>query len=59
MPPETGRAFAAIKPLRPDLVDEKAFARQVEEVQRPEGYRLLATSPQARAGDAQGACSTG
>ena len=40
-PAETGLAFAAMQALRTDLTDEPAFVKQVE-VQRPEGYRLLA-----------------
>ena len=40
--PETGLAFAAMQALRTDLADEQSFVRQVEEVQRPEGYRLVA-----------------
>jgi GNAT superfamily N-acetyltransferase len=40
--PETGRAFAAMQALRTDLADEQAFVRQVEEIQRAEGYRLVA-----------------
>ena len=31
-----------MRALRTDLADEQAFIRQVEEVQRPEGYRLVA-----------------
>jgi GNAT superfamily N-acetyltransferase len=38
---ETGLAFAAMRALRTDLTDEPSFVRQVEEVQRPEGYRLV------------------
>jgi GNAT superfamily N-acetyltransferase len=41
LPPETGLAFEAMRALRTDLADERSFARQVDEVQRPEGYRLL------------------
>jgi GNAT superfamily N-acetyltransferase len=40
VPPETGRAYAAMCELRQDLTDEAAFVRHVDEVQRPEGYRL-------------------
>lgn len=39
---ETGLAFAAMQALRIDLADEQSFVQQVEEVQRPEGYRLVA-----------------
>lgn len=52
LPPETGLAFAAMQALRSDLSDEAAFVQQVDEVQRPEGYRLyvddLSTLPAAR-----------
>src|SRR6188472_379870 len=41
-PPETGLAFEAMRALRTDLPDENAFVRRVDEVQRPEGYRLAA-----------------
>ncbi len=53
---ETGLAFAAMQALRTDLADEQAFVRQVEGVQRPEGYRLVGafeegeTSARAAAG---------
>lgn len=40
LPPETGRAYVAMRELRADLPDEAAFVRQVDEVQRDEGYRL-------------------
>lgn len=43
LPPETGLAFDAMRALRTDVADEKAFVRQVDEIQRPEGYRLAAT----------------
>ena len=42
LPPETRLAFLAMQALRTDLKDEAAFVRQVDEVQRPEGYRLVA-----------------
>ena len=38
---ETGLAFAAMQALRGDIADERAFVRRVEEIQRPEGYRLV------------------
>lgn len=38
--PHTGLAFAAMRALRPQLSDELAFVHQVDEVQRPQGYRL-------------------
>jgi GNAT superfamily N-acetyltransferase len=42
LPPETGLAFEAMRALRTHLPDEEAFVRQVDELQRPEGYRLAA-----------------
>ena len=41
LPPDTGTAFLAMKALRTRLADEDEFVRRVEEVQRPEGYRLV------------------
>lgn len=41
-PPETALAFAAMRELRTNLSDEHSFVRQVDEAQRPEGYRLVA-----------------
>jgi GNAT superfamily N-acetyltransferase len=41
LPPDTGLAFLAMKALRTHLADEDEFVRRVEEVQRPEGYRLV------------------
>lgn len=38
---ETRLAFAAMRALRTHLADEEAFARRVDELQRPEGYRLV------------------
>jgi GNAT superfamily N-acetyltransferase len=42
LPPETGLAFEAMRELRTDLGDKQSFVRQVNEVQRAEGYRLVA-----------------
>jgi GNAT superfamily N-acetyltransferase len=42
LPPETGLAYEAMRALRTGLNDEMAFVRLVDEVQRPEGYRLAA-----------------
>jgi GNAT superfamily N-acetyltransferase len=56
LPPETGLAFEAMRELRTNLSDEQSFVRQVDEVQRTEGYRLIAafeagaTGPSAVAG---------
>lgn len=41
LPPETGLAFEAMRELRTNLSDEQSFVRQVDEVQRAEGYRLI------------------
>jgi GNAT superfamily N-acetyltransferase len=40
-PGDTGSAFLAMKALRTHLADEEEFLRLVDEVQRPEGYRLV------------------
>jgi GNAT superfamily N-acetyltransferase len=40
-PPETGAVFEAMRALRPHHADEAAFVRRVDEVQRPQGYRLV------------------
>jgi GNAT superfamily N-acetyltransferase len=40
-PAETGLAFLAMQALRTDLEDEQSFVQRVDEIQRPEGYRLL------------------
>jgi GNAT superfamily N-acetyltransferase len=56
IPPETGIAFEVMRALRTDLSSERAFVEQVDERQRPEGYRLVAafeeggSSPAAVAG---------
>jgi GNAT superfamily N-acetyltransferase len=42
LPPETALAFAAMRELRTNFSDERSFVRQVDEVQRPQGYRLAA-----------------
>jgi GNAT superfamily N-acetyltransferase len=39
---ETALAFEAMRALRPQLAGEAEFARRVDEVQRPQGYRLVA-----------------
>jgi GNAT superfamily N-acetyltransferase len=41
LPPDTGLAFGAMQALRPNLPNREAFIRQVDEVQRNEGYRLV------------------
>ena len=40
-PPETGLAFAAMRELRPQVPSEEAFVRLVDDMLRPEGYRLV------------------
>jgi GNAT superfamily N-acetyltransferase len=42
LPPETGRAYEAMLELRPLLGSHDAFVAQVDERQRPAGYRLVA-----------------
>lgn len=42
LPPETARAFEAMRQLRPQLTTVDAFVRQVDDVQRHHGYRLAA-----------------
>jgi GNAT superfamily N-acetyltransferase len=41
VPPDTARAFTAMRELRPHLTDAASFAARVDELQRPEGYRLV------------------
>jgi hypothetical protein len=41
VPPHTRLAFAAMRELRRELTDEDQFVRRIDEVQRPEGYRLI------------------
>jgi GNAT superfamily N-acetyltransferase len=41
LPPETALGWRAMLELRPHVGDAAAFARHIDEVQRPEGYRLL------------------
>ncbi|SSY70725.1 GNAT family N-acetyltransferase [Alysiella crassa] len=40
-PHETATAFAALSVLRPKLKDINSFVEQINQVQRPQGYRLL------------------
>lgn len=42
-PPDTGRAYEAMRALRPHLESEQAFVRRVDDLQRPQGYRLVAS----------------
>jgi GNAT superfamily N-acetyltransferase len=41
LPPDTGLAFEAMRVLRTWMRDEATFVARVDEVQRPEGYRLI------------------
>lgn len=45
LPPNTGQAFDAMRALRTALVDRDDFVRQVDQRQRPSGYRLIAALP--------------
>jgi GNAT superfamily N-acetyltransferase len=42
LPPESVLAFEAMLSLRGDVGGEESFVRRVDEIQRPEGYRLVA-----------------
>jgi GNAT superfamily N-acetyltransferase len=41
LPPDTALAFEAMRALRTHYEDEAEFVRRVDEVQRPQGYRLV------------------
>jgi len=43
LPPHTGRAFEAMRELRPALASRDEFVQQVDDRQRPAGYRLVAS----------------
>ena len=45
LPPNTGQAFDAMRTLRPGLTNRDDFIRQVDQGQRPSGYRLIAALP--------------
>jgi GNAT superfamily N-acetyltransferase len=53
---ETRRAYAAMRELRPDVGSATEFVARVNEVQRPAGYRLVASFD---AGDADAAGAAG
>jgi GNAT superfamily N-acetyltransferase len=40
--PQTGLAFEAMRALRPHWDDREAWVARVDELQRPDGYRLVA-----------------
>ena len=54
LPPETGRAWPAMRELRSHHAGEADFVRRVDEVQRPQGYRLAGVFEPAPAGQAEG-----
>jgi GNAT superfamily N-acetyltransferase len=56
LPPDTGSVFRAMRALRTELADAESFARRVDELQRPEGYRLIAAFED---GEAEAAASAG
>jgi GNAT superfamily N-acetyltransferase len=41
LPPRTGSVFDVMRALRTDLGDADSFVRRVDEIQRPQGYRLV------------------
>jgi len=43
LPPDTGSVFRAMQALRTGIGNAASFVRRVDELQRPEGYRLVAT----------------
>jgi GNAT superfamily N-acetyltransferase len=45
LPPHTGRAFDAMRELRPQVASEHDFVRHVDQRQRPAGYRLIGSVP--------------
>ena len=42
LPPDTVRAFEAMRELRPGLTSPTDFVERVDQRQRPQGYRLVA-----------------
>jgi GNAT superfamily N-acetyltransferase len=53
---ETALAYQAMAELRPHVVREQDFVRRVNEIQRPQGYRLVAVFA---GGDAQAVAVAG
>jgi GNAT superfamily N-acetyltransferase len=45
LPPDTVLAFPAMQELRTNLTGPDEFVEQVDNVQRPQGYRLVAVLP--------------
>lgn len=54
LPGETALAHPAMRELRPAFSDMDEFVRQVDELQRPEGYRLAVSLEDAEAVAAAG-----
>jgi GNAT superfamily N-acetyltransferase len=42
LPPDTALAYEAMRALRPRYDDRDAWVQRIDELQRPEGYRLAA-----------------
>lgn len=42
LPPDTARTYAAMRELRPHLTDRAAYVTQIDQIQRVQGYRLVA-----------------
>ena len=42
LPPDTGLAFEAMRALRTHYTDRDAWVERVDDLQRPDGYRLVA-----------------
>jgi GNAT superfamily N-acetyltransferase len=55
-PEETALAYRAMLELRPQVGTEREFVARVNELQRPEGYRLVGSFAE---GDAQAAAAAG
>lgn len=49
VPPDTALAFGAMRALRTHYTDPDAFASRVDDVQRPEGYRIVGAFEDGRA----------
>jgi GNAT superfamily N-acetyltransferase len=48
VPPDTAQAFEAMRALRPQYEDEPSFVALVDEVLRPDGYRLVGAFEESR-----------
>lgn len=45
-PPDTAMAYAAMRELRPAFTDVDRLVEQIDDVQRPQGYRLVGFIPE-------------